>query len=386
MAREYARIRVSIAGDEDIESLSVDAQWMYFRILIPDPTLNLAGVADWRPKRLLGKAAGLSMDRILAAAAELERDRYALFDPDTEEVLVRSFIRSDEVLRNPKGAVGVVNAYQSVTSRTLRAAIVSEVIRERDEHPEWKAWTSPISAEPMKELTSKKTLDPSTYTFPIGNHIGNRITNGITNGITNHIGNQMPNQIGNAGPEPLPTGLGIGLVSTSPSDSPTTDNQQPEADNRGWLRNRGTSPARDPKPNDPPPPTCARHPHGTDQPCRGCADARHTRERWDREHDPERRAARAQAEADHAAAVTRAATVRAERDACALCDDDGYQLDHDGNRVGVCHHNPDQAEVNERGRQKLAELRARMASERESLNADDPDPDPTDDPDGEDQP
>ncbi len=38
MAREYARIRMSVNEDEDIENLSADAQWLYFRVLIPEPT------------------------------------------------------------------------------------------------------------------------------------------------------------------------------------------------------------------------------------------------------------------------------------------------------------------------------------------------------------
>jgi hypothetical protein len=56
MAREYARIRTSIADDPDLEDLSLEAQWLYFRVILPDPTLSSVGVMDWRPRKLIRKA------------------------------------------------------------------------------------------------------------------------------------------------------------------------------------------------------------------------------------------------------------------------------------------------------------------------------------------
>lgn len=49
MAKEFARTYLSIADDTDFEDLSVDAQWLYQRVLVPDPSLSYAGAADWRP-------------------------------------------------------------------------------------------------------------------------------------------------------------------------------------------------------------------------------------------------------------------------------------------------------------------------------------------------
>ena len=177
MAREYARIRLSIAEDEDFEELTPAAQWLYLRVLLPDPSLNNAGVCDWRPNRLTVKAKGIDLDYILAAAAELERNRYVLFDTTTEEALIRTYIRNDELMRNPKMALAVVSGYQATASKVLRAFIVTEVSKAKDEHPEYSSWEHSISKAEVDRLLTRKGSDSVQYTNQIEVTITNRITN-----------------------------------------------------------------------------------------------------------------------------------------------------------------------------------------------------------------
>lgn len=156
MARKYARLRIdAMASDEDFERLSVTAQWLYTRVLVPEPSLNYAGVADWRPPRLLRKAEGLTCDVLTLAALELEDQRFALFDVETEEVLVRSFIRSDELLSNPKMVPAVTRGYSETASRFLRAAIVTEVKRVRTESPEYSCWAHKTFGPELDGLCSR---------------------------------------------------------------------------------------------------------------------------------------------------------------------------------------------------------------------------------------
>lgn len=336
MAREYARIRISIADDEDIERLSVDAQWLYFRVLIPDPTLNSAGVADWRPNRLVGKAGDVTLDRIFAAAAELEQAHYALFDLDTEEVLVRSYMRSDEILRNPKAAVGVIRSYRSVASRTLRAAIVAEVVRERSQHPEYSTWTSKISGEGMDELVTRTAMRPGEYTNP------------ITNLVSNQFGIHKPNQIGN---ENTKTDADDYQPEAQPdyqsnwephSLKPEALSPKPEAW-RGYVSTEGHQSDSD---ENEPPSKCPTHIDDPNPPrCGACADARRQHDRWHTNHTA---AARQTAINERDARVD---AERAEIAGCSLCDDRGY--------VGarVCDHDPDAAERNAAG---MARVRAAL--------------------------
>ncbi|NKW33718.1 hypothetical protein GS942_16790 [Rhodococcus hoagii] len=172
MAREFARIWIGIADDEDLEDLSMAAQWLYFRVLVPDPTLNHCGVADWRPARLISKARDLTVEQILSAAGELERKRYALFDLDTEEVLVRSYIRGEKLLRNPKMAAAVVKSYRAVASKTLRAGVVSELQREHADNPQYSSWTYParvriwLGSCPVR--VSMRSATPTGLVMPLG--------------------------------------------------------------------------------------------------------------------------------------------------------------------------------------------------------------------------
>ncbi|TWS23187.1 hypothetical protein FK268_12775 [Tsukamurella sputi] len=319
MAREYARIKISIADDEDVEGLSVDAQWLYFRVLIPDPTLNTAGVADWRPKRLIGKAADMDMGRLLAAAAELEAANYVLFDLDTEEVLVRTYIRSDRLLANPKSALGMVRAYRAIASKTLRSAVVSEVRRERKDNPDHAAWTSKLSREQVVELAERTALQPGQYEPVYGDliadHIGNR------NG--NHIAYRNGDPIGDAEPTGSPIASGIGF--------PKALSPKPEAEEQGVTEQGNVTRAASPNPATPPPPRCPEHlTEPAPGPCGPCGDARRAHDRWnDQNADRLRRQATDQrrTEREHQAAARRTAI-----DACTLCNDDGYR----GNRV--CDH------------------------------------------------
>ena len=126
MARTYAQVKVSIWQDDDFRALSVDAQHLYF-LLLTSPTLNLAGVHDWRPKRIATLTKGLTPAAVDKAAVELQRQRYVIIDTDTEEVLVRTLIRHDNILRGALTAAGMVSGWTSTYSIRLRAAIADEV-------------------------------------------------------------------------------------------------------------------------------------------------------------------------------------------------------------------------------------------------------------------
>lgn len=313
MAREHARIWLDINSDDHFEALPFDAQGFYTRVILTLDDLSYCGVATWRPRKLTTKAPDLTYGRIMAAASALEIGRYCLFDLDTEEVLARSFIRRDQLLRNPKYAAAVVRTYSGIASKALRAAVVTEVRRVRDEHPEYSSWTArdkttDIGAE-LSKLMAKQGLDELPYT----NRIVVPITNGQTVGIGNpksvNIGNaesvQITNPVGNAESVPIPLTLTL-----TPTPSPL----------EGYVTGERHQ-AAEPDPNAPrPPDRCPKHTHApTPPPCGACADARRTAETWDR--------------AQQAAAEARRRAFLAELDACETCDEHGWQLDDSGQPV-----------------------------------------------------
>lgn len=314
MAREYARIRISIAGDDDVEDLTPMAQWLYFRVLIADSTLSHCGVADWRPQRLLGKARGLTLATILDAAAELERARFVLFSPDTEEVLVRSYVRTEELLRNPKFAVAVRDAYLAIASRSLRAAVVSEIRRERDEHPEYSSWTHAISRDAVEYLLGAKGSDqvphPVAFGIQNGNQIGHAepVQNGNRNGNAQRVAKTNPDPGEDYQPDAHPHSLHLEPNSLEPA---------PDGGYESPVGHQAEPPAEDP--TTPPPRFCSKHPEGTSDPCHDCRKQRQIHDRWQTAKAAaiasDARDARVQAFADRAMAIVD----------CPLCDDDGYR-------------------------------------------------------------
>lgn len=264
MAREHARIWLDINSDDDFEQLPFDAQGLYCRVIITLPDMSYCGVATWRPRKLVTKAPDLTYPRIMAAASALEIGRYCLFDLDTEEVLARSFIRRDQLLRNPKYAAAVVRTYHGIASKALRAAVVTEVRRVRDEHPEYSSWTakdrtSDVGAD-LARLMTKPGLEQLPYTdqIPVG------ITNGQTVRITNtdsvQIGNpdsvEITNPIGNADSVRIPLTL-----THTPTPSPL-----------GGYLGREPHQSEPPPKSTPPTQLCSRRPHSPDKACRECRD------------------------------------------------------------------------------------------------------------------
>lgn len=156
MSRDRANINTDIWNDDDFRSLSGGAQLLYFQLLT-SATLTYAGVADWRPNRIAALAAGRRPDDVREAASELARGLYIVTDDDTEEVLIRSFMKHDGLLHKPNVAKAMVKAYNQVFSLTLKGVIVHELSRLYERFPEWKAF----EVEGVLGLLDNRSVDPS---------------------------------------------------------------------------------------------------------------------------------------------------------------------------------------------------------------------------------
>ncbi|WP_314324196.1 hypothetical protein [Paenarthrobacter ilicis] len=142
MARDRANIRVDLWADGDWRCLSLGAQHLYQQILT-HPTLNYAGVADWRPGRL----AALTKDRTAADvqrdAGELAEAHFIHADPTTEEVLVRSFARHDGVIRHPRLHVTMANDFAGIASTDIKEFFAFEIQKIYQEQPKLALWNHP---------------------------------------------------------------------------------------------------------------------------------------------------------------------------------------------------------------------------------------------------
>lgn len=128
MAREFAQIRLSIWMDDDFTALTTEQQLVYL-MLSSQPTINLAGVLDYLPGRLARLSGGLTAAKVGRIIAELEERSFVFLDTDTDELLVRSLIRTSGAWKTPNSAQAIALNTQQVMSRKLRSVLLTELHR-----------------------------------------------------------------------------------------------------------------------------------------------------------------------------------------------------------------------------------------------------------------
>jgi len=208
MAREFAQIKLAIWSDDDWRDLSPLARYLYLTILT-SPTLTHCGVADWRPARI-GAVNGMSVDSIEESGDELTRGLYVVIDRDSEEVMIRSFLRNDGLMKQPKMAVAMASAHAGTASVAIRGVIVHEARRLHQDFPDLKGW----GADVARELLGKRSVDPSTYPLGKGFVKGSVKGKATPNGEGSTKGSPTPS------PTPTPN---TSILSPSESGDPEAD-------------------------------------------------------------------------------------------------------------------------------------------------------------------
>lgn len=151
MAREYARYLVSNHDDSDWFAMTC-VQHDCYMALTSSPDLSWAGVVPLVPARFARISADLTERRVVRTWAELEALNKIIIDESTGEILVRTFLRHDNVLAKPNIAKAFCRAFDLVKSDIIRRAITAEVARLYDEHSEEWGGTWDAIAERLPEL------------------------------------------------------------------------------------------------------------------------------------------------------------------------------------------------------------------------------------------
>ncbi|MGV8973162.1 MAG: hypothetical protein ACOH10_12645, partial [Rhodoglobus sp.] len=161
MAREFARINIAIWQDDDWRALPPEAQHLYLTLWI-HPKLSYAGVVDWRPGRIAAMAGGWTKDDVTRAADCLEHRLFIVRDDETEECLIRSFVRFDGLLKQPRMAVSFASAYAEVTSSVIRGVIIHEAVKLHEKDPTLAGWAKPD----VQSMLALAVLDPRVRALP----------------------------------------------------------------------------------------------------------------------------------------------------------------------------------------------------------------------------
>lgn len=199
---KFAQIRSDMWLDDQWRSLTKDAQHLYMALLT-DPQRSYCGVVAWKPRTIIQRAAEWSELEIMRAAVELSDTFFLVFDQGTEEVLVRSFIRHDGLLTQPRMAVSVANAFGVIGSNKIRAVVVHELTRLRKENPDLPAWDKPQ----MKTVLRQKNVNAKEIDTDLENTLGV--------GLGVGLGIDLPQMLGSV--SGLPTTTPAPTTAPSPS-------------------------------------------------------------------------------------------------------------------------------------------------------------------------
>jgi hypothetical protein len=167
MARERATINIDIWSDADFRNLTAPAQSLYFK-LTSHPKLDYCGCVEFHPGRLAAMSKEQASGDVMIAAQELSDTYFCVFDQATDEVLVRSFLRHDGLMHQPRLAVSAAKAYGAIASNKIRAVVVHELQRLKKKEPDLAAWEKPQVMTVLKQpaVPVRETRTELDWDFP----------------------------------------------------------------------------------------------------------------------------------------------------------------------------------------------------------------------------
>lgn len=157
MPREYARYMRTTHHDPDWHQLTTTQHDCYMALLSSDD-LDWIGVAPYFPARFAGLAADLTERKVERAWDELAERGYLVIDKKMGEVMVRTFLRHDNVLAKPNIAKAAARAYERIKSPRVRDAVHRELVKLAGDHPDLNGWEpfAKLLPELFRELFPNK--------------------------------------------------------------------------------------------------------------------------------------------------------------------------------------------------------------------------------------
>lgn len=128
MARSYAKIATSIWRDDDFRVLSAAEQHAYL-LLITQPDISAAGVLTMALARWASRAKDCTRASFREALDGLQDHRFVVIDDETDELLVRSFVRWDGGSTNSKRRHAIRDAAEQIESNAIRRVLAAEFER-----------------------------------------------------------------------------------------------------------------------------------------------------------------------------------------------------------------------------------------------------------------
>lgn len=188
---DYGKLLSRIWSDPEFIALDARPQQVY-ALLISYSTRNLAGVLPLTLKRWAGSTHDATVDNIAEALKALVANRFVVVDWDSEEVLIRTYIRNDEVYKQPNLMKAARRCAGQTGSAALRWALYDELTRlpaHKDADDTLAVANSLV--EGLDRTLSEGLPEPFDEPMPEGSGVG-----GYLSGVREH---QHPH------PSPAPT-------------------------------------------------------------------------------------------------------------------------------------------------------------------------------------
>lgn len=156
--RAYGKMWLRRWDDPEWVALSHTAQWLY-DAMVSSSKNSAVGVLEWRPKQFAKLSGAMNLDLLNAAFDELRQGLFIVFDEDVDLVLIRSYVRNDDVVTNTNMMVAVVKAWRQIGSIDLKRVAVHEFHRLRADFPKAGIWEHDAMIQTLKTAP----LDPKEY-------------------------------------------------------------------------------------------------------------------------------------------------------------------------------------------------------------------------------
>ena len=212
MARDFMQLKVNAWQDDDWTALTLEQQAVYL-MLSSQATTNLAGVLDYLPGRFSRLSAGTTPAHIRRIINDLEHAGMVFVDEDTEELLIRAYVRVSEAWKMPNCAKSIATIAAQTMSRKLQAVLLYELQRVLAETAAEGKWESSRKAlagavhslesagiEPWNKGNNNPSVNPSPKGYVKG--YVNPSAGGDIDGDTEGTPNPSPNPSAKGSPNP----------------------------------------------------------------------------------------------------------------------------------------------------------------------------------------
>jgi len=153
----YVRVVRSIWTDPEWLDLTSTQKLVYLQ-LISQPNVSKCGVLPFVPRRWAHMHPDLSADDLIDALSALEAKRYVVVDRDTEEILIRTYLRYDEAWKQTNGTRGIQIEAQEIMSKRLLDAVIDEY--EQASGNPWHKGNDKACDNPCDEGNDKACVTP----------------------------------------------------------------------------------------------------------------------------------------------------------------------------------------------------------------------------------